>query len=212
MRHLGGKFFLLAAVSLLGVVASLATGASSTVSLHTVYEALVAFDGSTAHLTVVNIRVPRTLVAVLLGINMALAGLALQAVTRNPLASPSVMGVVQSAAFLVALAAIAPAWFPYPTVLTSFMGGLIGGAITFVFAGGLSHRVTPERLVLSGVAVSALAIALVRFTFVLDDDVSKQVINWMTGSITDVRWHHVQGLVGWSMAGVVVLYLLAHPF
>ena len=96
--------------------------------------------------------------------------------------------------------------------LAGFFGGVFGGVLTFIFAGGLSHRVTPERLVLSGVAVSALAIALVRFTFVLDDDITQQVITWMTGTITDVRWHHVQQLGFWSLGGIIALWLLAYPF
>ena len=74
------------------------------ISLKQVYAALTAYDGSREHLIVRTVRIPRSLIAIMVGAALAVAGALMQGLTRNPLASPSILGVNAGAAFAVVIA------------------------------------------------------------------------------------------------------------
>jgi iron complex transport system permease protein len=157
------------------------------------------------------IRVPRTLTAACIGINLALSGLILQAITRNPLSSPSILGINQGAALGLTLGVIVPAVGSAVGLKTlAASGAFLAGLVTFSVAGGFQGRLDGLRLVLGGVAVGAFASALVRFSFTLEDDLARQVLQWTLGNISDMRWHHVQGISWWSLGGICATLFLAH--
>lgn len=119
---------------------------------------LFSSDG-TAGAVMQNIRLPRTLIAICIGINIGLAGLILQAVTRNPLASPAILGVNQGAALGIVLGLIYPpaaAFFGLKTL--AILGASTAGVVTFAIAGGVRGRLDGLRLVLGGVAVGGIRI------------------------------------------------------
>ncbi|EET46989.1 iron ABC transporter permease [Thalassobium sp. R2A62] len=157
-----------------------------------------------------DIRLPRTVVAMCIGVNLGLAGLILQAVTRNPLASPAILGVNQGAALgLVFGLVFAPVSNALGLQTLAIVGAFTAGFITFAIAGGLGGRLDGLRLVLGGVAVGAFAYAMVRFTFTLEDDLSRQVLRWTVGSITDVRWDDVKLIVVWAGGGLIATAFIA---
>jgi iron complex transport system permease protein len=184
---------------------SLMTGGRTDIRLSDLFAATT--NGS----VIWDIRVPRTLVAACLGVNLGLSGLILQAITRNPLSSPSILGINQGAAFGLALGVIFPAVGAAAGLLPlAAAGALAAGLVTFSIAGVFSGRIISLRLILGGVAVGAFASAMVRFSFTLEDDLARQVLRWTLGSISDVRWHHVQSIFGWSIGSTVAALLLAH--
>ena len=197
------KIICLLVVLLFGAGASLILYPIGDITFDTVYSVLTTPMDDVAEITFVNIRIPRTLTAILLGVNLSLAGLILQALSRNPIASPGVLGISQSAGLFVALAAIIPEYLPIPLNILAFIGGLIGGGLTFIVAGGLNKRITPERMILAGLATGAITIAVVRFSFTIDDDVAKSVIKWLIGNVKDVRWQEVNNLIIWAFVGII---------
>lgn len=157
-----------------------------------------------------DIRLPRTVVAMCIGVNLGLAGLILQAVTRNPLASPAILGVNQGAALgLVIGLVFAPVSNALGLQTLAIIGAFSAGFITFAVAGGLGGRLDGLRLVLGGVAVGAFTYAMVRFTFTLEDDLSRQVLRWTVGNITDVRWDDVKLMAVWTGGGLISTALIA---
>ena len=205
-------FFLLLFVVIVGFFFSLAIGAKSSIFLSTVFSSLFSFDGSIDHEVVRSIRLPRSSAAFLVGVNLSLAGLALQAITRNSLASPSLLGIHQGASFGIALGLVVPGLLIINSQFMALFGACLGGFLTFTFAGGPSGRLVPIRLILAGVAVSAFSMAMVRFTFLLEDNLARQIIQWTAGDISDMRWQKLGGLVYWTCAGVSALFLLSHKF
>lgn len=206
------RYALLAAVGLLAALLSLAIGQRSDVNLANVLQLLFSDDGSLARSAVIDLRLPRTLVACLVGINLGLAGLALQAVTRNPLASESVLGINQGAAFGVAMAAV----FPWLTIInldiTAIVGAIAAGLVTFAIAGGLGGRLDSMRLILAGVTVGAFSFALVRFAFTLDDNTSRLVMTWTSADISASRLDQIGPLALWTLGGLLASLLLAHSY
>lgn len=206
------RFGLLATAVLIAALLSLAIGPRSDVGLGNLLGLLLVDDGSLARSAVVDLRLPRTLLAGLVGINLGLAGLALQAVTRNPLASESVLGINQGAALFVALGLVMPGLMIVNLHVMAMVGAIVAGAVTFGIAGGLGGRLDSMRLILAGVTVGAFSFAFVRFTFTLEDNLARMILSWTSADISAARLDQALPLLFWSVGGLLVSLLLAHSF
>ncbi len=143
---------------------------------------------STESLIVWNIRLPRVLVAVLAGMCLAVSGAIFQAVTRNELASPFVLGVSSGAGFTVLLTLVVfSSLTPFLPLLAA-----VGGTLAFLIVYGIAWKdgTSPVRLVLAGVIVNMIFQSLQRALFFFADDLStvQSAIAWITGSLTGVGW------------------------
>lgn len=187
-----------------GTLLSLATGGRSDVGL------LSLFDGDLLTQTVLwDIRAPRTLAAACLGANLGLAGLILQSITRNPLASPAILGINQGAALGLALAFVVPVFGRVGPDAMAVFGAFGAGLLTFAIAGGFRGRMDAMRLILGGVAVGAFSYAMVRFTFTLEDDIARSVVRWTVGDITDIRWVETTQLAFSTLPGLAAALALS---
>ncbi len=206
------RFALLATAVLLAALLSLTIGQRSDVGITNVLQLLFINDGSLARSAVVDLRLPRTLVAGLIGVNLALAGLALQAITRNPLASESILGINQGAALGVAVGLVVPGLMVVNLDVMAIIGAVLAGIITFSIAGGLGGRLDSMRLILAGVTVGAFSFAFVRFTFTLDDNLSRLVLTWTSADISSARLDQALPLLLWATGGLVLSLAMAHNF
>jgi iron complex transport system permease protein len=159
---------------------------------------------------VTEIRAPRAVLAALIGASLALVGAVLQAMVRNPLADPTILGGSSGAglgAVCVLLFGIGGAAGFVSLVAGAFVGAGAGFAATFALAwhtGGL----TPLRLVLSGIAVSYLAQALTSLVMVRagDDRKLRSAVFWQLGSVAQARWSMLLGPVLLLAGGVLALW------
>ncbi|MBV7435243.1 iron chelate uptake ABC transporter family permease subunit [Cardiobacteriaceae bacterium TAE3-ERU3] len=158
---------------------------------------------STPTRLVIDIRLPRVLVAVCVGANLAIAGLLMQAITRNPLASPTILGINSGAACLVALASVTALGDLLPTtLLQALIGAMIAATLVMVLAGYTSDRlIHPLRLILSGVAINALLLGATRAALIVADESSFGVLYWLAGSIANSRWENIPWLLPLSLFG-----------
>lgn len=161
---------------------------------------------------IVGLRLPRVVAALLIGAALAVSGVLLQAVTRNALASPSVVGV-NGGAGLGALVVLSLA--PGSTSNTMVpMAAFAGAAIAGIAAYLLSRRngiVNPGRLALIGVAVGGLTMALIQLIIVLtlmQGDV-QSALRWLTGSLWGRTWDNVAQLAPWVLIGIPLAIVLA---
>ncbi|WP_338092551.1 iron ABC transporter permease [Salipiger mangrovisoli] len=192
-----------------GCALSLATGGRSDVGLADL-SGLFAGSGATlAEQTMRDIRLPRTLCAVFLGVNLGLAGLILQAVTRNALAAPGLLGINQGAALGIVLGLIVPALAGVPQSLLAVVFGLLAVAATFAISGAFSGRIESLRLILGGIAVGALGFAAVRLGYTLEDDLARQVVRWTVGDIGGVRMPEALRLGATALLGILAAFGLA---
>jgi iron complex transport system permease protein len=153
-------------------------------------------------LIVWRIRMPRVLVAVLVGANLAVSGAVFQAVTRNELASPYILGVSSGAGLAILLTLIVFAELAFMLPLIAAGGGAVAFALVYAIAwkGGTS----PVRLVLAGVIVSTVFGSLQTALFFFADDlgVVQTAIAWTTGSLTGVDWEQVRMALPWTLVTV----------
>jgi iron complex transport system permease protein len=172
-----------AGVLAVALVASVAWG-SRTLALPDVWAALLGADGSTASIVVVEMRLPRTLLGLVVGAALGTAGALIQGHTRNPLADPGLLGVSAGAAFAVVLALhlgnvtsmTAYLWF-------AFVGALVASVLVFALGSVGRGGPTPVTLALAGAAMTALLGALTSAIVLMDVDTLDAFRFWAVGSL-----------------------------
>jgi iron complex transport system permease protein len=166
-------------------VAGLALG-SKPVPWAAVVEALRAFDPDNPdHLLVVHLRLPRLLTGLLVGAALGAAGLLIQAVTRNALADPGILGVNAGASLAVvaALALLGQLGMGLQ-ILSAMAGAFLAGLVVLGLAGAGGVRSSPTRIVLAGVAVSAVCLSFSQLVMVNSiDQVFDHYRNWVVGAL-----------------------------
>ncbi|MGP0225251.1 FecCD family ABC transporter permease [Paenarthrobacter sp. NCHU4564] len=155
---------------------------------------------------VTQIRLPRLVVAVLVGACMGLAGAIFQNLTRNPLGSPDVVGINDGAATGALLVILVMHAGETATPLGALLGGLAAGAVVFVLAA--RRGVKPMRLVLAGIAVAPLLTAFNSYLLIRADvDSAENASRWLVGSLGGAEWGRVSYL-GLSLAVCTAAVLL----
>jgi iron complex transport system permease protein len=154
---------------------------------------------STESLIVWNIRIPRVAVAALVGMNLAVSGAIFQAVTRNELASPFILGVSSGAGLAILLTLVVFGGLAALLPLIAAAGG--AAAFLVVYAIAWKNGTSPVRLVLAGVIVGTVfqSLQTALFFFANDIGVVQSAIAWTTGSLTGVDWEQVRMILPWTV-------------
>lgn len=176
---------------------------------------LPALQGEGAASTVVIVRdyrLPRTIMAMVVGLSLGVAGLLMQASTRNPLADPGLLGINAGAYLAVVLTSLwAGSFMGIPHVLAA----LVGAAAATVVVHGIGNygfgAGTPAKLVLTGVALGAVLIGISTAISLLNPDVFDRVRYWNSGSLQGTNLQAVQTVLPFITVGVLVaLFLPRH--
>ncbi|MBD2232797.1 FecCD family ABC transporter permease [Phormidium tenue] len=208
-RRVPGVLGMLILVALLALVFNVSQGDYAVPPLEVV-KTILGFPASSDYAFVVNtLRLPRALVALLVGMGLATAGTILQGLTRNPLAAPEIIGI-NSGASLVAVAVIvlfpqvATGWLP----IAAFLGGL--GAAIAIYLLAWNGGSSPMRLILIGIGLTSLtgAFTSLMITFGNIYDVSQALI-WLTGSVYGRSWEHLWPLLPWLAVFLPLTLVLA---
>jgi iron complex transport system permease protein len=157
------------------------------------------------------VRFPRVVLALLVGAALATAGALMQGVFGNPLAEPAIVGVSPGAAVGASLVFVTGAHFlgEWTVAVAAFATGLVTTLLVYALSrsGGRTEVVT---LVLTGVAVTAVAFAIVAFaTFVATPEAREQIVFWQLGSLNGARWQAVVAVLPFMLAGLTVAFATA---
>ncbi|MGI3034630.1 FecCD family ABC transporter permease [Vibrio diabolicus] len=201
----------MALCTLSGYVASMIGWSNFSLSVNDLTSYWFAFDeGNMLHQILATLRAPRTYAGLLIGASLAVSGVLMQGLTRNPLASPSILGINAGAACFMALASIGVPFFSQLNpIINAILGALLSGGAVMLLGGFFSARSHPLRLVLAGIAISALLIGLTRASVILADDMAYSVLHWLTGSLSAVDSQQWQQLWPFATLGLVLAMGLA---
>jgi iron complex transport system permease protein len=205
-----GLVVALAALLVLTVLASLAVGAKP-IPLEAVWSAIFSPTGTEDDIVVRSLRFPRTVLGVLVGVALGIAGALMQGHTRNPLADPGLLGVSAGAAFLVVVGIASFGMTDlYGYVWFAFAGAFAASVLVFVLGSISQDGPTPVTLALAGVAVSALLGAFTS-TLILADTATLDAFRfWAVGSLAG-RDAEIAGQVAPFLLIGVVLALINAP-
>ncbi|MCS7475338.1 FecCD family ABC transporter permease [Umezawaea endophytica] len=164
-----------------------------------------------AEATLWEVRFPRVVMALVVGCLLGASGALMQGIFGNPLAEPGVVGVSSGAAVGACLSIVFGWGFlgAFTTPALAFVTGLLTTLLVYVLSrsGGRSEVVT---LILTGVAVNAVAGAVIAFlTFLSDQSSREQIVFWQLGSLAGSRWVYVYSLLPLAVAGFLVAGVLA---
>ncbi|SFF17152.1 iron complex transport system permease protein [Paenibacillus algorifonticola] len=167
-----------------GLAASIAVG-KSMVPLHTVIDAFTSFDGSREHLIIRTVRVPRALMAMMVGASLGMAGSIMQAISRNPLAGPEMLGSNYGAALLLVISMFV---FGFTSSLIHMWAALLGAGLAclVVFMLGSLGRggLTSIKLILAGATINMLLASMVQGILIFSEESLDEMRFWMAGSLT----------------------------
>lgn len=167
--------------------------------------AAVLFGGGDeqTRMLILKLRLPRVLVAAMVGAGLAVSGTLLQTIFRNPLSAPDIVGInggasVAAVAFLTVMdGGTSIHWLP----AAAFGGALVTALLIYLLA--WTRTGSPLRLVLVGVGISSAASALTTFLLISGDAYrADQILNWLTGTVYGKSLEHAAVLLPWILTGI----------
>lgn len=189
---------------LLAILGSLVFGARY-ININEVFNALKNLNDGSFQTLVVKERIPRTVFCILAGGSLGVSGSLMQAVTRNPIADPSILGVNTGASLFVVSGI---AFFNITTAGEYIWFALAGAAITAVFVYGIaslgSGGATPIKLALAGAATSAALSSLVSAIVLPRDNVMNSYRFWQVGSVSGATWEGIATVLPFLIGGVLI--------
>jgi len=176
---------------------------------------LVAIDSGVTDsqwLIVSQIRMPRVVLAALVGAMLSISGAAYQGVFRNPLVDPYLLGVAAGAGLGATVVftvnrAGTTSWIIDPLPLAAFVGGLTAVVLTYLVGAAFGNDRASTTLVLAGVAVTSLATAFQTFILQRNTDVVRQVYSWILGRLSTATWGDVRLVLPYVIASSIVLIM-----
>lgn len=198
--------FILAVLLLAGFILGNSKGTLQ-VGARRIFEVIMNDDGSAERMVIWNIRLPRMILAALVGVNLALAGAILQGVMNNPLADPSIIGISSGAGLFGIVILVVLPQYQGLVPIAAFIGAMLAASIIYILAwkGGIQ----PTRIILAGVAVSSLFGAGISGTLVFYSDRVHGALTFMNGSLSARSWPEVGTILPYTIIGIALAIIFS---
>ncbi|USK80214.1 iron ABC transporter permease [Peribacillus frigoritolerans] len=169
-------------------------------------DAFTNFNGTNEHIVIQSVRLPRALIASAIGASLAISGVLMQTLTKNPLASPDIFGV-NAGAGLAVVTGVTVFGISNLQVFTwlSFLGAAIAAISIFMIGSMGRGGLTPMKLTLAGAAMTAMVASLTQGLLVSNEALLEQVLFWLAGSVSGRSLDNLVAVlpylaVGWGLA------------
>ncbi len=209
-RQMSGLFGLVLGlcVLLICLVCSVTLGAAE-IPLHRVISSFIVFDGSYDRLIIQTVRLPRSLVAILVGSALAVSGALMQGLTRNPLADPGILGIESGAAVAVVVATFL---FGSPSLDVYTIVAFLGAGATAIlvyFLGSLGRGgATPLNLTVAGAALTALISSITTATLIVSQRTLEEIRFWLAGSLAGRDMDMFFQALPFVLTGLIIAFAL----
>lgn len=161
-------------------------------SLQTVFDALFHYSNKETHHIIREIRIPREIAAVLVGIALSCSGAVMQAITKNPLADPALLGLNSGALLAISITLMVhPGAHFLILMLAGFIGAVGGGMIVLTIGMSNIGGFNPIRIILAGAAVSAFLTALAQ-GIAIATKTNQSITLWSSGGVAGTTWQQIQ--------------------
>lgn len=201
--------FLFAILAVILFFVSIVVGQKE-IPLQKIWDSFFHYNGSNEHLIIQTSRLPRAILGVLIGSSLAVAGALMQAFTRNPLASPTTLGVNAGASFFIVLALFL---FPnigfFPLTLISFIGATITSLLVLILGSLRQDGMQVVTVTLAGASLTALFSSLTNGLLVANEQGLEDIIFWLTGSIDGRNLEMIRFSLPFFVAGWILSLLIS---
>jgi iron complex transport system permease protein len=176
-----------------------------------IWQGLFAYDGSETAVVIANLRLPRMLIAPLVGAALGIAGVLVQTLSRNRIASPDTLGLNAGASLAVVLGSF---WFGIGSLMGLSLVAALGALVTAIIVFGIASAaggLSPIRIVLIGVTFAGLGHSLVEVVLTTNEAQLSELLFWLSGSFVDRPMALVQTGFPIVLIGAAISYALARP-
>lgn len=195
-------------VLLLGIFASLIYGAAD-IPFSSILTAFTTFDGSTQHLIILTMRLPRLLTATLVGASLAVAGALMQGLTQNPLAEPGILGIESGAALAIVIVIFGFGISSSTLITFVALFGALVAALTVYFLGSLgTGGATPLNITVAGAALTAMLSSITAGVLILSDRALEEIRFWLAGSLAGRDFNLFLTVMPWMIVGLLTAFAL----
>jgi iron complex transport system permease protein len=172
--------------------------------------AFTEFDGSNEHIIIQSVRFPRALIAAAVGASLAIAGVLLQTLTKNPLAAPEIFGINAGAGFAVVISVslLSISNLQFFTWI-SFLGAAVSFILVYIIGSIGREGLTPMKLTLAGAAMSAMFASMTQGFLVLNETALEQVLFWLAGSVSGRKLETLIAVLPYLLAGWIFSLAIA---
>ncbi|WP_310605591.1 FecCD family ABC transporter permease [Anaerosporobacter sp.] len=205
MKKRGSAFLIMVILLLVVVAVSISVGSVS-VPIRQIIDSVINGTGGSGGI-VRDIRIPRVVMGLLVGANLAVAGVLLQGVMGNPLADPGITGISSGASVVVMLVML---YFPKASAsipLYGFVGSMLACSIIYLLA--WKDGIAAIRIILAGVAVNAVLGGVTSMISILNSENLTGVLSWLNGNLGKKGWSDVRMLLIYTMVGLVCVIPLS---
>ena len=193
-------------ILLIVLLVLLTTVGSVNLSFGEIISALINDDNKMVTTIVYKMRLPRNILAVLVGANLAVSGILLQSVMKNPLADPGITGVSTGASVAAIFILLLLPQYTGILPIAAFIGGAIACMLVFLMA--YKNGLKPGRIVLAGVAINTILGGVISYLSTMYSDRIQSAMLWLNGSLATKTWADVEMLFVYSIVGLIVSLLL----
>ena len=211
MKNMSNKLkvlIILMSLVLLGVLIIVTIGVGSvSISVKEIIETFLGNGNEINQSIIMDMRLPRIIIAVFVGAGLSISGALLQSIMNNPLADPGITGVSSGASLLAITVML---YFPKlhgVLPLMAFLGAIVACMMVFILS--WDKGLNPMRVILSGVAVNAVFVGATSLLSILNSDKIQGILLWINGSIAYKGWTEVKYLVPYSVIGIILALLCA---
>ncbi|NEZ48196.1 iron ABC transporter permease [Clostridium botulinum] len=211
MKNMSNKLkllIILISLVLLGVLIIVTIGIGSvSISVKEIIDTFLGHGNEINESIIMDMRLPRIIIAVFVGAGLSISGALLQSVMNNPLADPGITGVSSGASLLAITVML---YFPNLhgiLPLMAFLGAILACMMVFILS--WDKGLNPMRVILSGVAVNAVFVGATSLLSILNSDKIQGILLWINGSIAYKGWTEVKYLVPYSIIGIILSLLCA---
>lgn len=174
-----------------------------------VWSILLGDRPETTGLIIMDLRLPRVLIGLLVGACLAVSGALLQGVMSNPLADPGIIGVSAGGGLAAVIAMVVLPQYSYLLPVGAFLGSFLAAIMIYLLA--WDSGASPMKIVLAGVAINALLGAAMNGFMVVFSDRVQAVLPWLSGGLSGRSWHHLGFAAPYALIGLVLSLLAIKP-
>ena len=181
----------------------------SDIGIKEIIDSIINYSGSKQDLIIRTVRLPRVLLCILIGASMAISGLIMQNLTRNPLASPQILGINSGATLSVVVIMV---FFPLLGYKAKILGAFLGAGVIglFVHVIGTVKNLSPLKITLVGISIQLFLSSITKSIMLFNESKTSDLVFWMIGGVHHAQFIHIMAILPWFILSIVLTILISN--
>lgn len=181
----------------------------SHIGIKEIIDSIISYSGSKQDLIIRTVRLPRVLLCILIGASMAISGLIMQNLTRNPLASPQILGINSGATLSVVVIMV---FFPLLGYKAKILGAFLGAGVIglFVHVIGTVKNLSPLKITLVGISIQLFLSSITKSIMLFNESKTSDLVFWMIGGVHHAQFIHIMAILPWFILSIILTILISN--